>query len=472
MDLMADAETDVDRALPSYSPRYRAMVLALMCFAFAFNFVDRTIIAVVGQAIKLDLDLSDEQLGWLGGLSFVLLYTLMGVPIARAAERYNRVNIITIAITVWSGFTALCGLATSYTSLIACRLFVGVGEAGLSPPAQSVICDYYPREKRAGALSIYFFGVPLGMMIGAAGGGWIAQNLSWRAAFILVGIPGFLIAAAIKFLVKEPPRGWSQAAADQAVAKMPPPSVLVVARRLFGTWSTANMVAGLTTVGMATFGVQQYASPFFIRTYNLNMASAGLVLGLIAGLANGAGTLAGGIISDRAGRKDIRLAMIVPGAGLFVAMPLMMLAYSQASWQIAATLLFIAGFFQYLYLAPVYAMTQNAMAPLMRATVAALSGLVVNLIAGGFGPPLCGILIDHFAGVAFGGGTDHFLHACPGGVGPKGASVMLDHACKQAMANGTRTGIHMMLFFNLWGGVHFLLSSLSLRRDVGKAQDL
>ncbi|HVK42519.1 MAG TPA: MFS transporter, partial [Phenylobacterium sp.] len=188
------ATTDAAAASPAgrkplFSEGYKQSVLWLLVLAYTFNFIDRTIISTIGQAIKVDLKLTDTQLGLLGGLAFALLYTTLGIPIARLAERRSRVNIITIAIIVWSGFTALCGLATNFFQLMLFRVGVGVGEAGLSPPAHSLISDYFEPKRRASALSIYSFGIPLGTMFGAVAGGWIAQNLDWRMAFMLVGLP-------------------------------------------------------------------------------------------------------------------------------------------------------------------------------------------------------------------------------------------------------------------------------------------
>ena len=165
-------------ATPRYSGAYKSTVLGLLVVAYTLNFVDRTIISTIGQAIKDDLKITDTQLGLLGGLYFALLYTLLGIPIARMAERFNRVNIISAAIVIWSGFTALCGTATSFAMLAAYRFGVGFGEAGLSPPAHSLISDYFEPKKRASALSIYAFGIPLGTMIGAVAGGWLAQDLT------------------------------------------------------------------------------------------------------------------------------------------------------------------------------------------------------------------------------------------------------------------------------------------------------
>lgn len=210
-------------ASPNFTPAYKNTVLWLLVGAYTFNFIDRTIISTIGQAIKVDLQLSDQQLGWLGGLSFALLYTALGIPIARLAERKSRVNIIAISIVIWSAFTALCGTATSYIHLLLYRVGVGVGEAGLSPPAHSLISDYFEPKKRASALSIYAFGIPLGTMFGAMAGGWIAENISWQAAFMMVGLPGVLVAVAIKMFVKEPPRGWSD---RQAPLAAEPPAAL------------------------------------------------------------------------------------------------------------------------------------------------------------------------------------------------------------------------------------------------------
>ena len=194
---------------PIYSNSYKALVLGMLLAAYTFNFIDRTIIATIGQAIKVDLKLTDTQLGLLGGLYFALLYTTLGIPIARWAERGKRTTIITLALVIWSGFTAMCGAAQSFAVLAALRFGVGIGEAGCSPPSHSLISDYFEPKKRASALSIYSFGIPLGTMIGAVAGGWLAQNMGWRWAFVIVGLPGLILALLFKLLVKEPPRGHS-----------------------------------------------------------------------------------------------------------------------------------------------------------------------------------------------------------------------------------------------------------------------
>ena len=289
---------------PTYSPNYKRLVLILLVTAYTLNFVDRTIIATLGQPIKDELHVTDAQIGLLGGLYFALLYTFLGIPIARWAERASRVNIISGAILIWSGFTALCGTAGSFATLALYRFGVGIGEAGLSPPAHSLISDYFAPKERASALSMYSFGIPLGTMIGAAAGGVIAKTFGWHMAFMVVGLPGVAIAIALKLVVKEPPRGHSEPAkapvgaaapldavemAQEAADAAPPPSLATefaemgrVARTLFLKWPVFNMVMGITLVSFGGYGGGQFAQPYFLRSFHLDYAQVGLIVGLVA----------------------------------------------------------------------------------------------------------------------------------------------------------------------------------------------
>ncbi|MBX3482595.1 MFS transporter [Phenylobacterium sp.] len=476
---------------PAYSAGYRNAVLWLLVLAYTFNFVDRTIISTIGQAIKVDLKLTDQQLGWLGGLSFALLYTTLGIPIARLAERTSRVNIIAVAIVIWSAFTALCGTATSYVQLLLFRVGVGVGEAGLSPPAHSLISDYFEPKKRASALSIYAFGIPLGTMFGAMAGGWIAENLSWQAAFMAVGVPGLLVAISIKLFVKEPPRGWadrqlaladeppaalgqeaSEAGAPSAAPAEAPPSILAVGKRLFGSWGMFHMIAGITMASFAGYGTGNYAPAYFVREFGLGLAVVGLVGGLVAGVSNGAGTLLGGFLTDWASKRSLRWYALVPAIGLILATPIYIYAYTRESWQMAYAILLVPGVLHYTYLGPTFGVVQNAMDTRMRATAVALMFFVLNLIALGFGPPFCGWCIDQFARAAFTarGMAGDFLTACPGGNAPDGSPAELAAACKAAMNEGTRSGIVSNLLIYAWAGVHYLLAAITLPRDIARAQ--
>jgi MFS family permease len=477
---------------PLYSDGYKHTVLGLLVLAYTFNFIDRTIVATIGQAIKVDLKLTDTQLGLLGGLAFAILYTTLGIPIARLAERTSRVNIIAIAIVVWSAFTALCGAAQNFLHLLLLRVGVGVGEAGLSPPAHSLISDYFEPKRRATALSIYAFGIPAGSMFGAIAGGWIAQNLDWRWAFVIVGLPGVIVAAIIKAVIKEPARGHSdrEANPDAPPAAKPAPlslaeefrELFAVARTLFGHWPVLHFLLGVTIASFTGYGAGAFAAPYFIRQFGLDLATVGLVTGLIGGISSGLGTLAGGFLTDFAGKRSVAWYAYVPGLGLLIATPIYMIAYTQNSWILANAILLIPGIFHYTYLGPTFGVVQNVVETRRRATAAALLLFFLNLIALGGGPPFTGWLIDQFAQFhfvnglgpgavetlfsAFGPGAhgESYVAACPGGVAPEGASEALAARCHDAGALATRQGILVVFIGYAWAGVHYLLGSIGLAK--------
>jgi predicted MFS family arabinose efflux permease len=488
-------------AKPFFSEGYKRLVLALLVSAYTFNFIDRTIIATIGQAIKVDLKITDTQLGLLGGLYFALLYTLLGIPLARFAERFSRVNIITGAIVIWSGFTALCGTAGSFATLAAYRFGVGVGEAGLSPPAHSLISDYFEPKKRASALAVYSFGIPLGTMIGAVAGGWLAQNVGWRVAFMAVGIPGILIALAIKLLMKEPPRGHSEPDAHPAFAEdvtveepTKPPMTLAsefkeigaVIKILFGKWPVMHMVLGVTIASFGSYGSGQFVPPYFIRTFGLDYTTVGLITGLVGGFSAGLGTLVGGFLTDRLAKRSARWYALTPAFGLAIATPIYIWAYVQPSWQAAALVLLVPGIFHYTYLGPTFGVVQNMVDTRRRATATAILFFFLNLIALGGGPPFVGWVIDHFAAFNFAhpgvnsitsaiGGfwasdTHAFQATCPGGVAPAGAAADLGAHCQASVALATRQGVIVGICFYLWASVHYFLGSIGLVKAMSKAR--
>ena len=460
---MADPSRADDQASTN-----RSIFIGLMLLTYTFNFIDRTIVGVIGQAIKVDLDLTDLQLGLLGGLSFAIFYTILGIPIARLAERKNRVTIITVSLVIWSGFTAACGLAQNFLQLVAMRIGVGVGEAGCSPPAHSLISDYYEPKQRASALSIYSFGIPLGTMIGAVCGGWLTDAFSWRLALVVVGVPGLILALLVKLVVKEPVRG-------RLDATLPPPprpfslraefdELKQVAASLFGRWPTLNMVLGITLTSVATYGTSSFSAPYFIRAFGLSYTEVGWITGLVGGLSAGVGTLAGGFVADRAARRHVSWYALVPAIGLSIAGPLYMWAYLQPSWQAAAAILLLPGVFAYTCLGPTYGVVQNAVQPHQRATATALLFFFLNFIALGFGPLMTGALIDHFAQLDF--GAANFAQLCPGGAAATTASAELEGRCSASLVTGTRWGIVATFAFHLWASAHYFLAGRSLGRTV------
>ncbi len=492
-------------AKPLFTKSYTGWVLTLLLLTYTFNFIDRTIIATIGQAIKVELKISDGQLGLLGGLYFALLYTILGIPIARLAERYSRVRIITISLILWSGFTALCGTASSFLTLSLFRFGVGFGEAGCSPPSHSLISDYYPPEKRATALSIYSFGIPLGTMVGAVMGGWLTQAFSWRIAFMVVGAPGLVLALIVWLFVKEPPRGHSEPKPQPALpgdATIEPEAphgfslwrelkeTGAVAATLFGKWPVLNMVLGVTIASFGSYGSGQFVPPYFIRAFGLNYAQVGLIVGVIGGFSAGLGTLAGGFITDWASKHSPSWYALVPCIGLSIAAPIYITAFSQLNWQVAALILLIPGIFHYTYLGPTFGVVQNMVPTHRRATATALLFFFLNFIALGFGPPFTGWVIDHFAAFGFAhpgarfadtmiGAFTHapsaadpggFLKACPGGAASKGSPAMLAGQCKSALVLATRRGIIISLCFYFWAALHYLLGSIGLAKAMAKAR--
>ena len=480
---------------PVYSNSYKSVVLTLLVTAYTFNFIDRTIISTIGQAIKVDLKITDTQLGLLGGLYFALLYTLLGIPIARFAERFNRVNIISAAIVIWSAFTALCGTATSFAMLAAYRFGVGFGEAGLNPPAHSLLSDYFEPKKRASALAVYAFGIPFGTMIGAVAGGWLAQHFSWRTAFLLVGLPGVLVAISIKLFIKEPPRGHSEPDGGASLAAHPPFSLAnefremgAIVKTLFGKWPVLHMLLGVTLASFGSYGSGQFVPPYFSRTFGLDYAQVGLITGLVGGISSGIGTLLGGVVTDRLALRSPRWYSLTPAIGLAIATPIYITAYLQPSWQSAAMILLIPGIFHYTYLGPTFGVVQNMVETRRRATAAAIMLFFLNLIALGGGPPFTGWVIDHFAQFNFNhgagqgilasigqmlggaGGGESFAAACPGGLAPAGAAPGLAARCHDSLVDATRSGIIVSLCFYLWAAFHYFLGSIGLVKALADAR--
>ena len=462
---------------PAESGRTRRVALALLTTAYTLNFVDRTIVASIGQAIKVDLKISDTQLGLLGGLYFALLYTILGLPLARIAERRSRVNIISASVLLWSGMTALCGAASSYAWLALFRFGVGVGEAGLSPSAHSLISSYYERGRRASALSIYSLGVPIGVMIGAVGGGFLAQNFSWRVAFVAAGLPGLLLAPAIKLMIREPVRHLAQTGLSLGAEFR---ATLSVARRLLGNWAVFNMVAGITLVSFAGYGGGQFVQPYWARVFGLNYTQIGLIVGLIGGASQTAGVLLGGYASDRLARAGGRAWYgLVPAIGVALSYPFIVAIYTVSSWKQAAIWLVFPGALSYVYLGPTYGVVQNAVAPEERATATAVLFFILNLVALGGGPSATGWLIDHLAAFHFAApdrpgllpAVRHLIYfnaatfqaACPGGIGVAAGSVT-DTVCRTALKLATRQGILLAYGVGLWGAAHYLLAALAMRR--------
>jgi predicted MFS family arabinose efflux permease len=438
-------------AQPAYSDGYRRWFLFLLVLTYTLNFVDRTIVAVLAQPIKEALNLSDTQIGLLGGLAFALVYTLLGVFMARLAERYSRVVIMTVAIAIWSAMTALGGLVSNFWQLAFARAGVGVGEAGFLPTSHSLISDHFPPSRRATALAIFALGIPLGSLTGAFAGGWIAEHLSWRSAFFVVGAPGLLVALLVLFTFKEPPRGMND---SEAVGETP--STLAVLRRMASKPAMLWAIAGATCASTGGYGVGNFLGPHLIRHFHLTLSQAGVVGGLIVGAPPCIGALFGGVIADWVGKRDKRGYGWVPAAGLLFAAPFYMAGLMQPGWQVFFALMLIAGVGQQFYLGPTFGVVNNAMHPQMRATAVAFMSVCLNLIGLGLGPLLTGRISDGFArSLGQGTGAD-LLNLC---------AATANGACN-ASATGLQYAMIIMTGFYVLGALCFLMATRSLRRDL------
>ncbi len=378
---------------PTYSQRYKAYVLLVLTGVYTFNFIDRQILVIIQESIKTDLDLSDTQLGLLTGFAFAVFYVTLGLPIARFADKSNRRNIVAVSLAIWSGMTAISGTVGTYLQLLLARVGVGVGEAGGSPPAHSMISDYFPSHQRATALSIYSVGIYIGILAGYSIGGWIDATYGWRMAFYALGIPGIIYALLLLFTVKEPPKGHS----DLAVAGVKEPeetSFWDVVKTLL-TKKTFLFVAigsGFHTFG--NYGVGNFYAPFLARVHGMPVQEIGLALGLTTGFGGIIGTFAGGFLADKYGQKDLRYYMWIPIAAGLINLPFSYYAFFGLNVTWVLITYFFTALLTALYLGPCIAVTHNLVDAKKRALASAILFLFLNFIGLGLGPVVIGFISD------------------------------------------------------------------------------
>jgi len=372
--------------------RYRRYVLFLLTLVYALNFVDRQILVILSESIKLDMDLSDSQLGLLTGFAFAIFYVSVGIPIARWADRGNRRNIVALAVATWSGMTALSGLTQNFWQLLMARIGVGVGEAGGSPPAHSIISDYYPVKERGRAMSIYSTGVYIGVLLGFLVGGWINHTYGWRVAFFAVGLPGFIVALLVRYTLKEPKRGQIDGQQDQAPSSLRHTLQTMWQMKSF-RWFTVG--AGLTA--FTSYGIGNFTPSFLIRSHGFDSMQVGIALAVCAGLGGAIGTFLGGLFADKLGQKDMRWYLWIAAIPCMLAVPFTVSAMVVDSSQLVLVALFLSTMLGAFYLGPTIAITHTLVSPGMRAMASAVLFFVLNLIGLGLGPLSVGMLSDALA---------------------------------------------------------------------------
>jgi predicted MFS family arabinose efflux permease len=371
---------------------YAWYVLALLSTTYAFNFIDRNIVSILLQPIKDELGVSDTAMGFLSGFAFAAFYTVMGIPLARWADLGTRRTILALGVAVWSAMTVASGLARGFVQLSLARVGVGVGEAAGTPPAHSLIADYFPPHRRGFALSIYSLGNYLGLAVAYVGGGWINEYYGWRAAFIVVGIPGILLALLVRLTVREPVRGGTDRIRGDASA----PTLREVFDFLAGqrSYLWLNLAGAFNAVLGYGFGI--WAATFLIRVHGMDTAEVGRWIGLLAATCGAAGTLLGGALSDRLGRRDRRWMLWVPALSCLMNVPIN-LAFVLGSKAVAIAFFGPHVLIQALFIAPMFASMQGVARPRMRAMAVAIHLFVTNLIGLGLGPLAVGMLNDGLA---------------------------------------------------------------------------
>lgn len=370
------------------SKGYRGVVLGMLLLVYTFNFVDRQILGILAGSIKAELDLTDTQLGVLGGIAFALLYSTVAVPLAWLADRTSRTWVITGSLAVWSGFTALCGMATGFWQLFIARLGVGVGEAGGVAPSYAVIADYFPAEKRARALSIYSLGIPLGSAAGVLFGGYVAALVDWRTAFIAVGIAGIAIAPIFRLVVKEPTRTVPNSEA------VPVGKVFPILAKKHAFWLLAFGAASSSTLG---YGMAFWLPSLLQRSFGLDLIQTSQFYGAVLLLGGIAGVLAGGFIGDHLGKNDKAAYARVPAIAFVIAVPLFAAAIMSSSVAMAFVFALLPQALAYMWLGPVISAVQHLVPAHMRATASASFLLINNLVGIGGGTYILGALSDNLA---------------------------------------------------------------------------
>jgi|GEM_PF-47634 len=452
-------------ATPADSLRTSWIVLAVLFSVYFFSSVDRSIFGILAQPIKEELLLADWELGFLTGFAFSAVHLAFGFPMARLADKGNRVSILSICVAFWSIMTALCGVATSFVTLTLARMGVGVGEASCLPASHSLISDYFPRSNRTKALAIYGLGYPIGAFVGSIVGGIVLDHWGWRAAFYVVGLPGIFVALLTWRVVKEPPRGCfdTAAAADPAFAD--PKSFHVAALILWRSPVLRQMILALTILAIFTSPTATFLGPYLARKFPISYTELGFIVGMSMMLGASISTIAGGIIAQRLARRDERWLMWFPAITVMAGAPLYVISLLQSDATWLAIWMFFGALANATFLAPSYTVLYNIVPPGGRAKAAVMLGVCMGLIGHSFGPLVAGAANDVVAAILFGNADPAgFMATCPGGHAAKGAVAALDAACRRSVVDATQIVLVASMALSVWPGWHFYLAGRRMAR--------
>ena len=374
----------------------KIMLFALL-LVYILNFLDRQIINILAEPIKGELGLSDTQLGLLAGPAFAVFYAVLGIPIARYADnaKTNRVWLISVCLAVWSAMTALCGVAQNFLQLALARIGVGVGEAGCTPAAHSLIADSVPPEKRSSAIAFFGLGIPIGGLLGLIIGGVVNDQYGWRMALMLVGMPGILLAFILPLIIRDPRRCADSAHFNTAGSPMKAKlSIKDAVREVFASKAYLYVFIAASFTAFLSYGKGLWTISFFIRSHGLSTTEAGLAMAVALGISGIIGTWLGGKMADVFGKRDKRHILTLPAIGMAIAAPILFAGYWAEDWRIAVALLILPTILNSAYYGPAYGCVQGLVRPEARAIAASLVVFGQNLIGLGLGPLLFGVLSD------------------------------------------------------------------------------
>ena len=417
-----------ESSAPDHSTR--GYVLGVLVVVYTFNFIDRQILAILFEDIKRELQLSDSALGLLSGFAFAMFYATLGIPIARYADRANRRNVIAVSLALWSGMTVISGLVTNFWQLLAARIGVGIGEAGCTPPANAILADYYPPERRATAFGIYAMGIPLGILFGFLAGGWINEYFGWRWAFFVVGFPGLVLALIVRFTVREPVRGQ----VEQRAAAATQPTLSETVRHLRGKRAFIHLAMGGGLTAFVGYSWVIWMPAFLMRSHGMSSGAVGTALGLIIGIAGGIGIVLGGYLADRVGQRDKRWAVWIVCVAIIATLPFAYGVFFATSSAHALWFMIVPFLLGNFWQGTCLAQTQSLVGLRMRAVAAAVFLFIVNIIGLGAGPQFVGIVSD-------------LLHARYG-------------------VDSLRYALFLASLFNIWAAVHFYFAGRVLPDEL------
>jgi predicted MFS family arabinose efflux permease len=391
--------SSANAAVPAARPGARAWwALAILCFVYVLNFLDRQLLSILAKPIQDDLGVTDGQLGAITGLYFALFYCLLAIPVGWLADRTNRVRVLSIACALWSAATVACGFASNYPQLVVARMSVGVGEAGGVPPSYAIVSDYFPSGTRGTALGLFNLGPPIGQALGVAFGASIAAAYSWRSAFVSLGLVGIFAAVIVWVFVREPVRGGLDVrpATEGASAKPAQASFWSMCRMFFSHPVLLRVSLATGATQFVTYAVLNFTTLFLMREKGMTLQEIAVYYALLIGVAVGGGIYTSGRLVDRLVPRTKRAYALIPAVALTLAIPFFAGFVWAPSWPLAMAFLAVPTFLNYFYLSPAVALVQEQVQPHQRVLSGALLLLVMNLIGLGLGPTYLGAASDYF----------------------------------------------------------------------------